>query len=307
MDLFFKLLWRHVFTVELIKKKYHITTEHAKSSFLERIKGSIIRDKKKERAVNYLLKWGDKFWEPTEYRIKEITDKIEDELKGCLSGKILPGEIKLTAGSKLSEEQKIEVVHRGQSVINNIQLRELTDVLEFLDEDIFHDEKQNFYLCIDRLDENWVDEKFRYLLIRSLIETVRDFICVRNVKIVVVLRTDLIERVFRLTRDSGFQEEKYRSLYLPIRWNENQLKTLLDKRVNFLVSQTYTRKPVGYKDILPTKVINKDALEYLLERTFMRPRDLIEFINRCIDQSEDHPTITQSMLLKGAQSVFSGQ
>ncbi len=146
-------------------------------------------------------------------------------------------------------------------------MRELTDVLEFLNEDVFSDEKQHFYICVDRLDENWVDESFRYMLIRSLIETIRDFLQVRNIKIIAALRTDLIERVFRFTRDSGFQEEKYRSLYLPLRWTRVQLLSLLDKRVNYLVQQTYTKRTVGYSDLLPTKVDKgKSAVDYLIER-----------------------------------------
>ena len=123
--------------------------------------------------------------------------------KLCESRSVTWGEVDLRWG--VTDEQKAEVIERGQTVINSIQMKELSDILEFLDEDIFIDEKQNFYLCIDKLDEQWIDDKFRYLLIRSLIETLRDFIKVTNVKPIIALRNDLIERVFRLTRDAGFQ------------------------------------------------------------------------------------------------------
>ena len=126
--------------------------------------------------MKYLSEWGGKFFEPIEYRIKEITDRIEGNLQGSINLKIKPADLGLSAASKLSKEEKAEIVHRGQSVINEIQLRELTNVLEFLNEDVFDGEKQNFHICIDKLDENWVDEKFRYMLIRSLIDTVRDFL-----------------------------------------------------------------------------------------------------------------------------------
>ena len=51
LDLFFKLLWRHVFTVELLKRKYHISNEAAKQSFLDRIKNMFSKDKSKEKAL----------------------------------------------------------------------------------------------------------------------------------------------------------------------------------------------------------------------------------------------------------------
>ena len=185
-------------------------------------------------------------------------------------------------------------------MINAIQMRELTDVLKFLSEDVFADSKQQFYICIDRLDENWIDDNFRYLLIRSLIETIRDFLQVQNIKIVAVLRTDLIERVFRYTRDSGFQEEKYRSLYLPLRWTSDQLRDLLDKRVNYLVRKSYTKKRVGYADILPSKIEkNTDAVSYIIDRTLMRPRDLIEFFNSIMENAAGKTKLTKEMIFMG--------
>lgn len=305
LDLFFKLLWRHVFTVELLKRRYDLRTQNEAKSLLETMKGWFVKDPHRKRAIDYLSKWSDQFWEDTEYRIKEITQKIEEDLKASIAGKVAVAELQAGGASKLSQEEKLEVVQRGKTVINAIQMRELTDVLEFLDENVFSDEKQHFYICIDRLDENWVDETFRYILIRSLIETIGDFRRVHNIKIIAALRTDLIERVFRFTRDSGFQEEKYRSLYLPLRWSKGQLLTVLDKRVNFLVQQTYTKRVVGYADVLPPRVEkNQVAADYLIGRTLMRPRELIEFFNSVIELAAAKPTITRDMILRG-EGVYS--
>ena len=171
LDLFFRLLWRHVLTVELLKRRYKIDSDSAKTSFLSRFRNLLTRNKKKERAINYLLQWGETFWEETEYRIKEITNKIEKDLKSSVAGGFDSLKLEVSGAKKLTEQERAEVVKRGQKVINSIQMRELSDILSFLDEDVFDDEQQNFYITIDRLDENWVDDNFRYLLIRSLIET----------------------------------------------------------------------------------------------------------------------------------------
>src|SRR6266478_892113 len=80
LDLFFKLLWRHVFTVELLKVRYNLRSQQDTQSFLGRIKSRLVRDRHKERAIQYLVQWGEHFWEETEYRIKEITQHIENEL-----------------------------------------------------------------------------------------------------------------------------------------------------------------------------------------------------------------------------------
>lgn len=305
LDLFFKLLWRHVFTVELLKRRYNLRNRVETKSFIQTLRNLVTPDRHKQRAINYLLQWGDQFWEETEYRIKEITKRIEDDLSASISGRLTVAELRAGGASKLTEEEKTEIVQRGKTVINSIQMKELTDVLQFLNEDVFADEEKHFYICIDKLDENWIDESFRYLLIRSLIETIRDFLQVRNVKIIAALRTDLIERVFRFTRDAGFQEEKYRSLYLPLRWSKHQLLEVLDRRVNYLVKQTYTKQAVGYADLLPVRLDKRvSAADYLVERTLMRPRDLIEFFNSVIEPAAAKPAITKTMILQG-EGVYS--
>jgi hypothetical protein len=305
MDLFFKLLWRHVFAVELLRHRYNLRTRHETTSFVDKFKSLFAQDAHKDRAIKYLTKWGEHFWEDTEYRIKEITNKFEDDLRAGAAAHLPLAEFGVGAASKLTEEQKLEVVQRGKTVVNSIQMRELTDVLKFLNEDVFPNEEDKVFICIDRLDENWIDEGFRYLLIRSLIETIRDFLQVRNVKIVAALRTDLIERVFRFTRDPGFQEEKYRSLFLQIRWNEHQLLDMLDKRVSTLVRQTYTKQPVGYVDVLPAKIDKKnDAATYLVDRTLLRPRDLIEFFNSIVEHAAGKAALTREMIFEG-EGVYS--
>jgi D-tyrosyl-tRNA(Tyr) deacylase len=52
-----------------------------------------------------------------------------------------------------------------------------------LGEGIFDIPQQRFYITIDRLDENWVDERIRYKLLRALLEAVRSFKQVRSVKV----------------------------------------------------------------------------------------------------------------------------
>jgi hypothetical protein len=47
----------------------------------------------------------------------------------------------------------------------------------------------------------------RLRLIRALIETCMDFAGVKNAKIIVALRSDLLDRVYRFTRDIAFLNE----------------------------------------------------------------------------------------------------
>ncbi|MEE9905813.1 MAG: hypothetical protein K4305_10400 [Chlorobium sp.] len=303
LDVFYKLLWRHVFAVEILKHHFHINSESEKRNFLVRIRDLFKNNKKDETAIEYLEKWGKSFWQETEYRIKEITNKVEDELKASAISQV-PG-INFSGGGSivLSEEQKTEIVNKAQHVVNDAQIRELSDIIDLID-NVISDRKKRYYIVIDRLDENWVDDKLRYRLVRALIETVRDFRKVRGVKIIISIRYDLLRRVFSQTRDAGFQEEKYDSLYLRMKWDRDSMKSMLDKRINYLVKQRYTNQEVGYKELLPKQIKGYDPFSYMVERTLMRPRDLISFFNYCIEQSINSPVVSGIVLLN-AEYLYS--
>ena len=292
LDIFFKLLWRHVFAVELIKHHFKIWREPDKHSFLERIRRYLADDNKSKEALEYLETWGERFWDETEYRIREVTTKLENDLRRAVKTKFPNINFSVSASEKLSEEQKTEIIQRAQHVVNKVQIRQLSDIIHLIDK-VLSDPQKSYFIVIDRLDENWIEDRLRYRLIRALIETVKDFRKIRYAKIVVALRLDLIERVFKLTRDTGFQEEKYESLYLPIEWNKSFLVDILDSRINYLIRQRYTQQKVTHRDVLPSKIDKKTPFEYMVERSMMRPRDII--MNCCINEASDQFRISGSV------------
>ena len=74
---------------------------------------------------------------------------------------------------------------------------------------------------------------------------------IKNIKIIAALRLDLLRSVFNITRGSGFQEEKYESYILDIKWTSQQLTELVQKRVREVYKRQYTREDVTIKDIFP--------------------------------------------------------
>lgn len=305
LDQFYTLLWRHVITVELLKAKYKIKNERSMRDFLRRITYIFERDKAKERALHYLEEWGEKFWEETEYRVKELTSKMETQLTGSVTAQLRDVRVGAGAARTLTEEQKGDIKNRAQNVVNQVQIKQLRDVIELLAEDIFNDPQQRYFVVIDRLDEEWVEDRVKYKLIKSLIEAVRAFRKVRPVKIIMVLRNDLLQRVLQDTKTAGFQEEKYETLYLRIRWTAEQLEELLDKRIDFLFRDQYTKQRVKIRDILPKNQMEKKAaLGYILSRTFLRPRDVILFINECIEKAEGKSIISTN-ILRSAEMSYS--
>ncbi len=303
-DIFFKLLWRHVFTVEIIRKRFALEDETQTNNWFF----SFIRrctDRRQEEALQYIKKWGTSFWKETDYRIKELTRKLESNIEGSLDIAIPGAKTNICAGSHLEDTQKAEVVSRAQHVVNEVQIRELTQIIDLIDK-VLDDPQKPYFIALDHLDEEWVDDAFRYRLIRSLIETSRDFQRVRHAKVLISLREDLLQRVFRKTRSAGFQQEKYESRCLPIKWAKENLIELLDKRINYLVKGTYVKTDVKLQDLLPNKQIarKEDPIDFILDRTHLRPRDVIAFLNHAIAKAAGRPKFSQSVL-KSAEKEYS--
>jgi hypothetical protein len=302
LDIFFRLLWRHVFTVEILKHHFNIVDEAAKRSFIQRLFDSF-RDDKHKKAIEYLQIWGQSFWQETEYRIKEVTTTLERDLKASAQGKVGDTAFTLEGARSLTNEQKAELVQRAQKVVNNVQIRQLSDILDLI-KDVLMDDQKRYFIVLDRLDENWVEDRIRFRLIRALIETTKDFTKIKHAKIIAAIRLDLLERVFRLTRDSGFQEEKYESLYLPLTWTRADLVQVLDARINHLIQSRYTTQSVSYRDILPKHIDDTPPIDYILERTMMRPRDVIIFFNYCIQKAAEKPQLT-AQIIREAEGEYS--
>ncbi len=248
MDPFFKLLWRHVFTVELIKKIHRISDKQSQGVFFSLMKRSWPADKKEQ--YEFLMEHGDSFWKETDERVKETTRKTETELKAAL-GDILKSGVDLDATKKWSEEQKAEIRSLGQEVVSRVKLKDLNRMFDLLKMELEEETGFSYFIVIDDLDQEWADDSIRYKLIHALIETVREFQKVKNVKIIICLRTDLIERVARQIKGPGYQEEKLRSLLLNLSWTEEQLSRLLDARIDQLVKDSFTLATITHRELLP--------------------------------------------------------
>ncbi|MDB5852859.1 MAG: hypothetical protein JWR22_900 [Herminiimonas sp.] len=302
---FYVLLWKHLLVVELIKEKYHITNEDNYKSFIRNISSIVAkRDRNKELALDYFQKWGSKFWQTTEQRIHELTECVESSLTASVGAKLKGVHFDADGAKKLSREQRSEVIEHGMDAVSKVQIRELENMLTVLEENIFDDSKNPYYITIDMLDEDWADDRVRFKLIRSLIDVVNRFKRLSNVKIILTLRNDLLYKVLNIESTSGFQEEKYKALYLILNWQKTELEKIIQDRINVVIKRHYTKGDVSFADIFPPRIEGKTTFDYMLERTFYRPRDIIIFVNECLALSSGRPDVSVS-IIKDAESNYS--
>ena len=310
LDLLFTALWKHVLLVELIRHRYNVDSPAAKQNFLELLRERIRRDPAKKAALEYLDEFGSKFWCETDERVREITETFEEKIDAEAKARFGLPHVGLTAGTDSGSAAKIESrseqADRFQRVVNQTQLARLNKMLSVLDEDILDTPQHSTYVIIDDLDREWVDERLANDLIRCLFTTVLHLQRVRHLKVLVALRTNIFRELDFGVR--GGQEEKFRSLVLQMKWSKGDLEQLLDERVRYLSDQSNGNLELeSISDLLPG--VNKtrgNPLDYILERTLMRPRDAISFINECLTRhsGKDHLTWDE---ITSAEAAYSGQ
>jgi hypothetical protein len=286
LDPLFIALWKHVLLVELIRRRYKVDSPAAKQNFLSQLRERIRRDPSKRAALDYLDEFEGKFWCEADERVREITQKfqrqVDSEVRGTVAlaelGEVQAGTERLTS---LSGEVRAEQAERFQRIVNETQLARLNKMINVLDEDIL--DSQHFtYVVVDDLDRDWVDESVANDLIRCLFRTVIDLKRVASLKVLVALRTNIFEQLNFGTRTGG-QEEKFRSLELNMRWTRRDLERMLDERARIAAEAWGLSDIKAVRDLLPpaNKTRGK-PLDYILDRTLLRPRDAIAFVNECL-------------------------
>ena len=187
LDLFYRLLWRHILIVELLKLRYNIRNETDNRKFFDSISDYFSRDTVKKKAIEYFREWGDRFWLDTDEHLKVITQKLENDTKASLGAKYNGLSFNIGGAEKLSDEQKTEIKQRASQVVSGLQIKKLNEMLDLIAEHSFNDPQQNFYLVIDQLDESWASTITRCKFIRALIEEIKTFRKIENIKIIAAM------------------------------------------------------------------------------------------------------------------------
>lgn len=300
LEMFYKFLWRHVCILELIRMRYG--HEDDVPSAIERIfnLGDLInrgKKKTKETSQEYLKKYAGDYWIKTDTRIKTIANELstrlaEDEQIGAkLKVASVLGAASIQSSSIQEATTKIdyEVKDRVQNIVSDYLIADLNNVIEQLSKHGFGDSQKRYYILIDNLDKDWMPDDVLYLdLVKSLISSVID---VNNrlagVKILVALRDNIFFRVYKKASKHEPQREKLADVIVSIKWSRQDLIQLVDKRLgaNCSASDPIHHKPV-FADILPAKKKKtaQDPINYILDRTFLRPRDVIAFVNTYLEQ-----------------------
>lgn len=209
--------------------------------------------------------------------------------------------------TKSAEKVRFEVINKAQKVVNESHVEEIKEIFLTLKTELFEKTQKRFFIIIDDLDKEWISNKIVYDLIKALIDTIKEFCVIPNTKIIIALRSNIHKKIFKENTARGIQREKYNHLYINLEWSKNEFKQLINNRLKELMKSSYTNDSPVLEDILPD--LNKrqqDTWDYILERTFLRPRDVIDFFNKCIKNSEGKTKFTGD-IIRAAENEYSNE
>lgn len=293
LGLFYQQLWRHVIIIELLKYEKGLTDAKKAAGFITQFQNLFRNDSQKKRAFEYLTQYGGTFWEDTELRVRHIAEGFEGSFQSEMGIKFGAMQSKVQNGEKLSVAESKELVVNARKIVNSIQMQELANIIDIMDEHIFDDKKKQVILVIDDLDQQWTDERIRIKLIEALINVLPKFRKIRNVKVIVAMRDDLLDIVLAQATTPGFQREKFEDQRQKISWNGTGLAELVDRRIEKLFKSKYTNEHVKLSDIIVSHVNLQPTMAYILDRSMMRPRDVLAYFNRLLDRFGGSTQISQ--------------
>jgi hypothetical protein len=298
LDLCFQILWQHLLVIEYIKENFDVVDEKGAANFLEQLYDFFRNDKAKQAALDYLKTWKGQFWETTDEIVREWTRDYEEKVKSVGGIDVHALKARSEIEGKEGNSVRVEIHERFKKVINPKLRADLSKVLDLLAEAKINHQKR-IYLLIDHLDERWADDAIRFQMIGALIDTVKKLRKIPNLKVIISLRLDVLERASIARDDLGFQRDKLEDLAGRLRWSRADLSELADSRIQLLFKRQYTGAKVLFKDIFPA-----EGFDYIVERTLMRPRDVVSFVNQCLDHADGRSNITLSGM-KEAERVYS--
>lgn len=304
LDIFFQALWKHVLLLEYIKLRYNVTDEGKSTNVFNGFVKKFSKNRRMDSALEYLQNYQRKFWISADESVREITEGLETKVNAELGAEVAKFKSNAGYSRTMKTEKKVNVQQRAKKFIDSKLLAEQSKVLDLLK--AFNAGKKNgdHYILIDGLDDNWVDDELRYQLIRSLIECQKTFGKVFDLKLLITIRADIFERVLQETDSPGSQRDKYNDYLSKIQWNEVQLKDLVDTRINTYCKRKYTSDDLFFEDLFVAKVGTVPTFKYILDRTLMRPRDVILFLNSALAEAVNCSSV-QANHIREAEKKYS--
>jgi len=183
-------------------------------------------------------------------------------------------------------------------------LRKQKELIKIIKHEFSNEKQIRVIISIDDLDKSWLSSSsIRYDFINALLEAFKELLDLNSVKILISIRTDIIMGIYNNTLR---QDEKDQSLIYAISWNKKEIRQILDDRINHLIKNQYqSSRNVTFSDVFNFRVSSVKADEFIINRTMLRPRDAINFVNLCLSECDGQVELNEDIVLTAEEKFYS--
>jgi hypothetical protein len=227
--------------------------------------------------------------EVTDLRFSEKLWRVIEKLRGSLSLEAFGIKIKAEAAPSegIRVSQELDEIEEG--------------ILQAYSNTDWKWQNPKLVIMVDQLERVWTNDSNSDHMVVGLLQASKhiaawfDFVTVVN-----FLRTDIYDFLQFQDRD------KYRGEERGMEWTRQDLVHLLHARAKASLTIDIPMDDIG-KRFFPSAVHGISFTDHLLDRTLLRPRDIIQFANLCRDTAEKngHGTIEEDDVLE-ATVQYSG-
>ncbi|WP_238007186.1 hypothetical protein KZZ52_37490 [Dactylosporangium sp. AC04546] len=250
-----QLIWRYVLAVQIAKLVlHHARTAHGKTAAsVSQLRKFLLEN----GELNDDPRWHERFW------------KTIQQLRSSLSLEAFGIKANLELGKGTAPSEGIRVSQ---------QLDIVEDWLGRAIEDLACPTGHGpFLVVVDQLEKVWSNDVNSDDMVVGLLTASKHVSSrFRNIRCVVCIRSDIYDALQFPERD------KFRGDEMRIEWSAEALADMLAVRAEASVGSSGADLRL-FGDYFVETVDGRPTATYLIERTLMRPRDLIQFANLCRD------------------------
>lgn len=141
-------------------------------------------------------------------------------------------------------------------------------------------QQKKYVIAIDNLDEGWTNKEEARTYLAGLILAAKELSRLSNLSITIFMRTDM----FRVLETAYQHMDKFRQSIEYIEWSPTSLARLISLRIQKHFGITNESNDMTWKRLFPIKMENHFiTYKHITERTFLRPREIIQFCRLIID------------------------
>jgi energy-coupling factor transporter ATP-binding protein EcfA2 len=134
------------------------------------------------------------------------------------------------------------------------------------------------FLLVDKVDEIWDGNPSSNEMATGLLMASKEInqVC-NNVSSTIFLRTDIYEQL------QFFDKDKLRGDEVLVLWDSETLPEIILERARASTKQTEMSQEDFWSKYFPSRIEEISTPEFMVSHTLMRPRDLIQLCNLCVD------------------------